>query len=112
MRVEVAVHSVLRNHGVAESTFIGAAAARRRRQLRPHVGPLAQPRAPERLDAAKRRRPYILFTLPTILTLTLLRHRLALKAEVSVALRKKKKEKKKHSPPSTSSKGKRLCPSV
>lgn len=57
MQVEVAVHSVLRNHGVAESTLIraaaaaAAAAALRRRQLCPHVTCITQLRAPERLQS-------------------------------------------------------------
>lgn len=48
MQVEVAVHSVLRNHSVAESTFIRTAALRRR-QLCPHVNWITQLGAPERL---------------------------------------------------------------
>lgn len=51
MRVEVAVHPLLRNHGVAEGTFVGAAATlRRRRHLRPHVDCVAQLGPPERLQ--------------------------------------------------------------
>lgn len=49
VRVEVAVHPLLRNHGMAEGTFVGAAALRRR-HLRPHVNCLAQLGPPERLQ--------------------------------------------------------------
>lgn len=49
MRVEVAVHPLLRNHGVAEGAFVRAAALKRR-HLRPHVDRLAQLGPPERLQ--------------------------------------------------------------
>lgn len=63
MRVEVAVHSVLRNHSVAESTFIRAAALRRR-HLCPHVNCLTQLRAPERLQSRmNQRKQYIIYAL-------------------------------------------------
>ena len=63
MRVEVAVHSVLRNHSVAESTFVRAAALRRR-QLCPHVNRVAQLRAPERLRRRmNQRKQYIIHAL-------------------------------------------------
>lgn len=69
MRVEVAVHSVLRNHSVAESTFIRTAALRRR-QFCPHISCIAQIRAPERLQsrAGRTKGDDILF----IFTVTLL----------------------------------------
>lgn len=55
MGVEVAVHSVLRNHGVAESAFIRAAAAAvgSCSQLLPHVHRITQLGAPNRLQNKK-----------------------------------------------------------
>lgn len=78
MRVEVAVHSVLRNHSVAESTFVRTAALRRR-QLRPHVSCITQLRAPERLQSRRiQRKQYIIHSLNNPYT----------HVEVSVAFRK------------------------
>ena len=70
MQVEVAVHSVLRNHGVAESTFIraaaaaAAAAALRRRQLCPHVTCITQLRAPERLQSRGKPKKTMYYSCP------------------------------------------------
>lgn len=63
MQVEVAVHSVLRNHSMAESTFIRTAALRRR-QLCPHVNCITQLRTPERLQSRmNQRKQYIIHAL-------------------------------------------------
>ena len=91
MQVEVAVHSVLRNHGVAESTLIraaaaaAAAAALRRRQLCPHVTCITQLRAPERLQSrANQRKQCIIHALNNPYTHSVQ----ALGLQVSVALRR------------------------
>lgn len=49
MRVEVAVHLVLRNHSVAESTFIRTAVLRRHQLCPLHATCITQLRTPERL---------------------------------------------------------------
>ena len=73
MRIEVAVHLVLRNHSMAESAFIRAA-ARRRLQLCPHINCITQPRAPDRLQSKinQKKAMYYLYS-KTIFTLTRLR---------------------------------------
>lgn len=63
MRVEVAVHSVLRNHGVAERTLVRTAALRRR-HLCPHVDRIVAPlRAPEKLQSQPEKEIYIIYGL-------------------------------------------------
>lgn len=63
MWVEVAVHSLLRHHSVAESTFIRTA-ARRRLQLCPHISCITQLRAPEGLQGRRnQRKQYIIYDL-------------------------------------------------
>lgn len=63
MRVEVTVHSVLRNHSMAKSTFIRTAALRRR-NLCHHVNCITQLRAPERLQSRmNQRKQYIIHAL-------------------------------------------------
>lgn len=60
MRVKVAVHFLLRNHSVAESTFIRTAALKRH-HLCPHVNRLTQLRAPEGLRSkTDQRKQYII----------------------------------------------------
>lgn len=61
MRVEVAVHSVLRNHGVAERTLVRTAALRCR-HLCPHVDHIIAPlRAPEKLQSQPEKEIYIIY---------------------------------------------------
>lgn len=63
MRVEVAVHSVLRNHGVAERTLVRTAALRRR-HLCPHVDHVIAPlRTPEKLQSRPEKEIYIIYGL-------------------------------------------------
>lgn len=63
MRVEVAVHSVLRNHSVAERALVRTAALRRR-HLCPHVDRIIAPlRAPEKLQGQPEKEKYIIYGL-------------------------------------------------
>lgn len=75
VRVEVAVHSVLRNHGMAESAFIRAAAAAAAaawscRQLRPHINCITQLGAPERLQESQTGMDYLSSKMSTFFLLT------------------------------------------
>lgn len=74
MQVEVAVHLLLRNHSMAESTFIRTAALRRH-QLCPHVNYITQHRGPERLQSRmNQRKQYIIHALNNPYTHSLLKH--------------------------------------